>query len=169
MKKIEGVGRSIEFLSAVVILFSATLIGTNAWSESTSPNSKSPKEARANSGLKQDSELINTPHRIFAPHWSNDDRATAIYIRNIDIRQGVSASLSLVLKHRTISLPETYIDSLQTISVDLTEALLRNGERADQSGSAFLDFLSESDSALVAYAQVLNPVKGLMLNFPFLS
>lgn len=74
------------------------------------------------------------------------------------------ARLSLILKHRTISLPETYLDSLQTISIDVAEALMQNGERSNQSGSAILEFEAESDSALVAYAQVVNPIKGLMLN-----
>jgi hypothetical protein len=119
--------------------------------------------------LKQASALVNQSHRTFAPYWSNEDALTTIFIRNIDIRQGVSARLSLILKHRTVTLPQTYIDSLQTISIDLAQALIGIGERPGQSGGAYLEFEAESDSALVAYAQVLNADKGLIFNFPFLS
>jgi hypothetical protein len=89
-----------------ISLFAASIAGYPP-----SPYSKNSSQFADAQGVvtAQENELISTPWRIFAPHWSNEDGTTTVFIRNIDIRQGVWARLSLRLKHRTITIPEIYI------------------------------------------------------------
>jgi hypothetical protein len=114
-------------------------------------------------------EIPDAPHRLNAPHWSAEDGfTTIIYVRNVHVSRTITARLSLVLGHRILPLPETHIDSLQTVAIDVSKALTENGESVEQSGAAFIDFEAESAGAISAYAQVLDTNKSLGLYFAFI-
>ncbi len=115
-------------------------------------------------------EVEKKPQRVFAPHWTTEATySTTLYIRNVHFTQSVIAKVSLILDHRIIALPDTLIDSLQTVSIDVKKALLDSGERAEQSGGTVIDFEAESAGAINAYAQVLDTVRSLSFSFPFVE
>ncbi|MCP9495945.1 MAG: hypothetical protein MSG64_15970 [Pyrinomonadaceae bacterium MAG19_C2-C3] len=111
-----------------------------------------------------------SPQQVFAPHWSTKNGFnTKIYIRNVHINQTITAKLSLITAHRIVTLPDAHIEPLQTISVDVAQALTENGESTEQSGGARIDFQAESSGAVNAYAQVLNTSNSLGFYFPFMQ
>jgi hypothetical protein len=118
---------------------------------------------------EKDDERPNTGHRVYAPHWSTENGfATTIYIRNVQIKKAITARLSLVLDRRTIKLSPTRIDALQTVAINLSQALVKKGEASEQSGGAVIDFEGESTGAVNAYAQVLDINRSLGFSFPFM-
>src|ERR1700730_10576894 len=118
---------------------------------------------------EKDDERPNSGHRVYAPHWSTEDGfATTIYIRNVQIKKAITARLSLILDRRTVTLSPIRIDALQTVAINLSQALARKGEAAEQSGGALIDFEGESAGAVNAYAQVLDTKRSLGFSFPFL-
>jgi hypothetical protein len=126
------------------------------------PQEKAPEHSALN--------IEKTPHRIFAPHWTTEGTySTTLYIRNVHFTQSVIAKVSLILDHRVIALPDTFVDSLQTVSIDVKKALLDSGERAEQSGGAVIDFEAESAGAINAYAQVFDTTRSLSFSFPFMQ
>lgn len=134
---------------------------------STEPNSEQ-SQSSPQSSVTPPTRVASKPQRLFAPHWTTQDGfQTTIYIRNVHIEQAVSATLSLVLDGRTITLPPTQIDPMQTISIDVTNALADSGEKLDQSGGATIDFEGESAGQLNAAAHVLDSAASLGFTFPF--
>ena len=111
----------------------------------------------------------DAPYRVYAPHWSNESGlSTTIFIRNVQINRALTAKVSLTLNHRTVTLPQTRVDSLQTIAIDLAKELADRGERVEQSGGAIIDFEAQSAGAVNAHAQVLDTTKGISFTFPFM-
>lgn len=114
--------------------------------------------------------IPSKPQRLYAPHWTTEDGfQTNVYVRNLHIEQAVTARLSLVLDHRTITLPPTQIDPLQTVSIDVARALADNGEKFAQAGGATIEFDAESAGQVGAYAHVLDTARSLSFSFPFTS
>ena len=115
-------------------------------------------------------DIEKKPQRVFAPHWTTEENfSTTIYIRNVHISQATIARTSLILDHRTIMLPDTFVDSLQTVALDVKKALVESGENPEQSGGAVIDFEAESAGAVNAYAQVLDTTRSLSFSFPFMQ
>ena len=115
-------------------------------------------------------EIEKKPQRIFAPHWTTEeDFSTTIYIRNVHVTQALTARVSLVLDHRTVALPDIFVDSLQTVALDVKKALIETGQNPEQSGGAVIDFEAESAGAVNAYAQVLDTNRSLSFSFPFMQ
>lgn len=85
------------------------------------------------------------------------------------IEQAVRATISLVLPHRAIRLPETPIEALQTVAIDVGKALLENGEKAEQTGAAIVEVADGAAGSVNAYAHVLDLTKSLSFSFPFLQ
>jgi len=111
----------------------------------------------------------DAPYRVYAPHWSNEaGLSTTIFIRNVQINRALTAKVSLILNHRTITLPQTRVDSLRTIAIDVAKELANRGERVEQSGGAIIDFEAQSAGGVRAYAQVLDTIKGISFTFPFM-
>lgn len=131
----------------------------------------SAQDERQEKGSQHQGLEIEKKHqRVFAPHWTTEATySTTVYIRNVHITQAVLAKVSLILDHRTIALPDTFVDSLQTVSVDVEKALRESGERTEQSGGAAIDFEAESAGAINAYAQVLDTTRSLSFSFPFMQ
>jgi len=115
-------------------------------------------------------EIEKKPQRVFAPHWTTEATYfTTLYIRNVHFTQPIITRVSLILDNRTIALPGIFVDSLQTVSVNVQKALLDSGESAAQSGGAVIDFEAESAGAINAYAQVLDTTRSLSFSFPFVE
>ena len=110
------------------------------------------------------------PQRVYLPHWSNEDGfSTTIFIRNVNIQSAVNAKLSLILDRRTLTLASINIPALQTVPVDIAQALIAQGELDKQSGGAVIDFDASSAGSVNAYAQVLDTSKSLSLSLPFME
>ncbi len=110
------------------------------------------------------------PQRVYLPHWSNEEGfSTTVFIRNVNIKYAVNAKLSLILNHRTLTLASINIPALQTVPVDIAQALIAQGEQDKQSGGAVIDFDASSAGSVNAYAQVLDTSKSLSLSLPFME
>ena len=59
-------------------------------------------------------------------------------------QQALSVRVALILDHRTITLADSFVDSLQTVALDVEKALEEFGERAELSGGAVIEFEAES-------------------------
>lgn len=115
-------------------------------------------------------EIEKRPQRVFAPHWTTEATySTTLYIRNVHFTQAIIARASLILDNRTIALPDIFVDSLQTVSIDVGNALRENKEMAELSGGAVIEFEAESAGVINAYAQVLDTVRSLSFSFPFVE
>jgi hypothetical protein len=107
--------------------------------------------------------------RGFLPRWTTEDGfASILYIRNVQMVNAVRVRLSLILKHRTIILAEKEIDAAQTISVDVSQELIANSERAEQEGGAVIDYTANSAGGVNAWGQVVNETRSLSFSFSFL-
>lgn len=105
----------------------------------------------------------------YAPHWSTKSSfETTIYIRNVQVNNPASFRLSLVLKHRTVQLAEQIVPPAQTVSINVEQELLANGEQAEEEGGATIDFRANSAGGFDAWLQQINETKSLSLSFPFL-
>ena len=110
------------------------------------------------------------PQRVYLPHWSNEQGfSTTIFIRNVNIKHAVNAKLSLILDQRTVTLAPINIPALQTVPVDIAQALNARHEDDSRSGGAFIDFEAQSAGSVNAYAQVLDTNKSLSFSFPFME
>jgi hypothetical protein len=122
------------------------------------------------SSVTPPNRLPSKPQRLYAPHWTTQGGfQTTIYIRNVHIEQAVSATLLLVLDHRTIILPAVHIEPMETISIDVAKTLAENGEWTEQSGGATIQFDAESAGQVGAYAHVIDATRSLAFSFPFSS
>jgi hypothetical protein len=116
-----------------------------------------------------DDNLIK-PQHLYAPHWTNEESfSTTLYLRNTHIERAVTAKISLILDHKILNLSPKQIDPLQTLAIGVAEALAKNNEKAEQSGSASIEFESESAGQINAYAQVLDTARSLSFSFPFMQ
>lgn len=110
----------------------------------------------------------DSPRRIYAPHWvTTGGFKSTLYLRNVHVERAVTANVSLLLDHGTITLSPLQIDPLQTAAIDVSQALAENGENAGQSGAAVIEFLAESAGAVSAYAHVIDAGRSLSYSFPF--
>jgi hypothetical protein len=79
----------------------------------------------------------------------------------------MTATLSLVGKHGTVTISEIKIDSAQTFSVDVEEAFRQHLMPQSPEGNALIEFLAEAPGAINAFAQIVNPSNSLAFSFPF--
>ena len=126
--------------------------------------------AQAQTPSTQLNEPPIKPQRVYLPHWSNEDGfVSTIFIRNVNIKHAVNAKLSLILKHRTLTLTPINIPALQTIPVEIGQALITKGEHDNQEGGAYIDFEASSAGSVNAYAQVIDLTRSLSLSLPFME
>lgn len=132
--------------------------------------SQANRATATQSPLPAPSEPPFKPQQIYLPHWSNEQGfGTTIFIRNVNIKYAVNAKVSLLLAKRTITLAPISIRALQTVPLDVSQALGANGDRDDQSGGAVIDFDAQSAGSINAYAQVLDTSNSLSLSLPFME
>lgn len=156
------------FLMLCSIIVTSIITTPNRWTDSSSGSwsTSSPASANPLQGRKPIDRPLST-HRVYLPYWRIDDGfQSRIYIRNVNVRRSLVATLSLVTKTRTISFPQIELEPAHTFSVDVTQALLTATPHSGQ-GSAFIDFSAESIGAINAFAQIINPSTSIALSFPF--
>jgi hypothetical protein len=128
----------------------------------TSRAQNEPKKPEAQPSNHQADELPLKAQRLFAPYWTTEGSLyTTIYIRNAHVVQPIMAKVSLTLGNNSITLPEAFVDSLQTVAIDVEGALIENGETAEKSGGAIIEFEAVSAGSVNAYAQVLDTTRSL--------
>jgi hypothetical protein len=84
------------------------------------------------------------------------------------MNNAVRVRLSLMLRHRTVELPEQPIDAAQTISINIGNELAARGLPVERQGYAVLDYTANSAGGINAYSQVINESKSLSFSFPFM-
>lgn len=142
---------SIIVTSIITTPNSLTALSSGLWSTSSPGSAANPLHGR-----KPIARPLSA-HRVYLPYWKIDDGfQSRIYIRNVNVRRSLVATLSLVTKTRTISFPQITIEPAHTFSIDVTQALSTTMPQSGE-GSAFIDFSAESIGAINAFAQIINP------------
>lgn len=107
-------------------------------------------------------------HRVYLPYWRmHHGFYTRIYIRNTNVRTPMTATLSLVGKHGTVTISEIKIESAQTFSIDIEEAFRQHSMPQSSEGNALIEFLAEAPGAINAFAQIVNQSESIAFSFPF--
>jgi hypothetical protein len=121
------------------------------------------------SSNSRDVGRTNSVYSDFLPHWTTEDGfSTLIYVRNVQMENPVSVSLSLMVGNRTVALAERQIAPAQTKRINVRQELIANGENGEQQGSAVITFTANSSGGINAYTQVINEAQSLSFSFPFM-
>ena len=161
----------IIFLSCTVLFASPAPIfssrGTLVTRLASSSAAQTPVSTVAAGGENRFDPPLSK-HRVYLPYWRmHDGFYTRIYLRNTNVRRPMTATLSLVGKHGTVTISEIKIESAQTFSIDVEEAFQQHSMPQSSEGNALIEFLAEAPGAINAFAQIVNQSESIAFSFPF--
>lgn len=160
----------ITFISCILLFASPAAIFSRRGTPITrfaSSSGQTPISTLSTGGENR----FNSPlskHRVYLPYWRmHDGFYTRIYLRNTNVRTPMTATLSLVGKHGTVTINEIRIESAQTFSIDVEEAFRQHSMPQSSEGNALIEFLAEAPGAINAFAQIVNQSESIAFSFPF--
>ena len=161
----------IIFLGCTLLFASTAAIFSPRGTVITRLASSSSGQTRMTIVSPGEEKRFNPPlskHRVYLPYWRiHDGFYTRIYIRNTNVRTPMTATLSLVGKHGTVTISEIKIESTQTFSMDVEEAFRHHSMPQSSDGNALIEFLAEAPGAINAFAQIVNQTESIAFSFPF--